>query len=88
MTPTKETAMAQEKARPLRARKKKEEALEPSAETPPAAKPRVRRKPPTKAGLTTTGPMEVATLAYLFWEKGEPGDAMEHWLRAEREIAA
>jgi Protein of unknown function (DUF2934) len=75
--------MAQEKARPLRARKKKEEAVGPSAETPPAAKPRARRKPPP-----TTGPMEVATLAYLFWEKGEPGDAMEHWLRAEREIAA
>ena len=32
--------------------------------------------------------MEVATLAYLLWERGEPGDAMEHWLRAEREIAA
>lgn len=77
--------MAQEKARPLRARKKKqeEEAVGPLAETAPAAKPRARRKPPT-----TTGPMEVATLAYLYWETGEPGDAMEHWLRAEREIAA
>jgi Protein of unknown function (DUF2934) len=81
--------MAQEKARPLRARKKKEEeAVGPSAETPPAAKPRARRKPPATTGPTTTGPMEVATLAYLFWETGEPGDAMEHWLRAEREIAA
>jgi hypothetical protein len=70
--------MAQEKARPTRARTKKDEA----AETKPAPKPRGRRKTPVNA------PMEVATLAYLFWEQGEPGDAMEHWLRAEREIAA
>ena len=71
--------MAQEKARPTRARTKKDTV----GEVEPAAKPKARRKPPAKKPL-----MEVATLAYLLWEQGEPGDAVEHWLRAEREIAA
>jgi len=33
-------------------------------------------------------PGDVATLAYLLWERGEPGDAAEHWIRAEQELAA
>lgn len=70
--------MAQEKARPTRARTKKDVVVESIA----AAKPRARRK------SVKRGPGEVATLAYFLWERGEPGDAMEHWLRAERELAA
>jgi Protein of unknown function (DUF2934) len=30
----------------------------------------------------------IAVHAYLLWEQGEPGDASEHWFRAERELAA
>ena len=79
---TKETAMAQEKARPTRARtaKKKEAGEKPAAKAP--APPRARRK----AG--EPDPAEIATLAYLLWERGEPGDATAHWLRAEQELAA
>jgi len=33
-------------------------------------------------------PGDIATLAYLIWEHGEPGDANDHWLRAEQELAA
>lgn len=29
---------------------------------------------------------QVAERAYLLWEQGEPGDATEHWLRAEAEL--
>jgi Protein of unknown function (DUF2934) len=76
--------MAQEKARPTRARKKAEvaPAVDGDAQSAPK-KPRARRQP-----VSTVGSADVATLAYLLWEQGEPGDAMEHWLRAEQEIAA
>ena len=30
----------------------------------------------------------VAERAYLLWERGEPGDQTEHWLRAEAELRA
>ena len=73
--------MAQEKARPLRSRTKKETA--PTAEGAATPKPRARRKP-----RPVSEPTQVETLAYLLWEQGEPGDALEHWLRAERELAA
>ena len=33
-------------------------------------------------------PGDVAVRAYLLWEQGEPGDATEHWLRAEQELMA
>jgi len=33
-------------------------------------------------------PGDVAVRAYLLWEQGEPGDATDHWLRAEQELAA
>jgi hypothetical protein len=74
--------MAQEKPRATRSRTKKDQA--PAAESMATPKTRVRRKP--KAAPEP--PMEVATLAYLYWEQGEPGGALEHWLRAERELAA
>lgn len=84
--------MAQEKARPTRARAKQDG---PDAEAP--AKPTTRKRRGTAVATPTsrarrkprsTTPNEVATLAYLLWERGEPGDATEHWLRAERELAA
>jgi hypothetical protein len=43
---------------------------------------------PRKAKVVVVQPDDVATLAYLLWERGEPGDADEHWLRAEQELAA
>ena len=74
--------MAQEKARPTRARtpKKKEADEKPAAKAP--ARPRATRK------AVEPNPAEIATLAYLMWERGEPGDATTHWLRAEQELAA
>lgn len=30
----------------------------------------------------------IAERAYLLWERGEHGDQMEHWLRAEAELSA
>lgn len=73
--------MAQEKPRTTRSRTKKD--APPAAEGTMTPKTRARRKP-----KLVEPPMEVATLAYLYWEQGEPGDAVEHWLRAERELAA
>ena len=77
--------MAQEKPRTTRSRTKKDE--EPAAEGTTTPKTRTRRKR-NVAEQAVEPPMEVATLAYLYWEQGEPGDAVEHWLRAERELAA
>jgi hypothetical protein len=69
--------MAQEKARPTRARKETE-----SEETQAAARPRRAKT------VLANDPETVAFHAYLLWERGEPGDAFEHWLRAEHETAA
>lgn len=73
--------MAQEKARATRARAKKDESKAVAA-TAKATRPRARR---SKKGASAE---ELATYAYLLWERGEPGDELEHWLRAERELAA
>jgi Protein of unknown function (DUF2934) len=68
-----------EKAKPPRRRTTK-------AETTPIAKTTTRTRKP-KASLSPA--LEtIAFHAYLLWERGEPGDASEHWLRAERELAA
>jgi hypothetical protein len=69
--------MAQEKARATRARKKQDE-------------PQVAQKPVKTVRRRTRKPAAetVAFHAYLLWERGEPGDATDHWLRAERELAA
>jgi nitrous oxide reductase len=48
----------------------------------PAA-PRAKKSQPV-----VVEPGDVATLAYLLWERGEPGDAAEHWLRAEQDLEA
>ena len=61
--------------------------------TASASKPATKKKAPAtprakKAPVATVEPGDVATLAYLLWERGEPGDAAEHWLRAEHELKA
>ena len=74
--------MAQEKARPTRARtaKKKEAGEKPVAKAPARRRANRNAVEPNRA--------EIATLAYLMWERGDPGDATAHWLRAEQELAA
>jgi hypothetical protein len=63
-----------------------------AASTPkPAAKKKTVAATSRSKRITTVAavePHDVATLAYLLWEQGEPGDAAEHWLRAEQELAA
>ncbi len=76
--------MAQEEARRARARKKKDE--KEATEAPSPAK--VARPKSRKRATESLGADVVAVRAYLLWEQGEPGDATEHWLRAERELAA
>ena len=58
-----------------------------------AAKATTKKKTPAtprakKTSVVAVEPGDVATLAYLLWERGEPGDAAEHWLRAEQELKA
>jgi hypothetical protein len=72
--------MAKEKARATRARATKK-ATDEAAAAKATPKRRTRKR-------AERSPDDVAVLAYLLWERGEPGDAMEHWLRAERELAA
>ena len=71
--------MAQEKARPTRARTTKQEAAK------SAAKP-TRKRAPVKTPCPSHD--AIATAAYRLWERGEPGDPTAHWLRAEQELAA
>jgi Protein of unknown function (DUF2934) len=71
--------MAKEKARATRTRATK--ATDEAAAAKAAPKRRTRKRVERSAD-------DVAVLAYLLWERGEPGDATEHWLRAERELAA
>ena len=61
--------------------------------TASAAKATTKKKAPAtprakKSQPVAVEPADVATLAYLLWEQGEPGDAAEHWLRAEQELKA
>ena len=94
--------MSEQKPRAPRARKKTTETEPVAAEatekrptrarkTAAATEPKPKRKAATaprrrKAAVLT--PDQVAFRAYLLWEQGEPGDAAEHWLRAEQELAA
>jgi hypothetical protein len=85
--------MADEKPRAPRARKK-------ASDTDAVAEPKTATKPAAKKKATTTTarrraavalvaePGHVAVRAYYLWQQGEPGDATEHWLRAEQELAA
>ena len=80
--------MAEQKPRAPRARKKTTETETVAAKTTPkkkAASSTSRRRPSV---TPATVPADVAVLAYLLWERGEPGDATEHWLRAEQELLA
>jgi hypothetical protein len=73
--------MAQEKARPTRARTTKKA---------PADKPAPKTATRKRASRTASAPRHdaIAAEAYRMWERGEPGDAVTHWLRAEQELAA
>ena len=80
--------MAEQKPRAPRARKK-----DAGTETVAAKAAPKRKVAPTTAGrrptvTPATEPADVAVRAYLLWEQGEPGDATEHWLRAEQELLA
>ena len=67
-----------EKAQPSRRKPTKATTVK-KATTTRMRKPKPASAPPADA---------IAFHAYLLWERGEPGDAGEHWLRAERELAA
>ncbi len=80
--------MAEQKPRAPRARKKTAKAEPGAAEAVAknkATSTTSRRRPIV---TPTTEPADVAVRAYLLWEQGEPGDATEHWLRAEQELLA
>jgi hypothetical protein len=86
-----EVAMAQEKPRATRARKKTTEIVEPTAVAPKqrkraTASTATQRSRKSTATLVPPSSELVAFHAYLLWERGEPGDAQEHWLRAEQEL--
>ena len=89
--------MAQEKARSTRARKKpdgepeavvQKKTTRTDAATPAAKKPATTRKPRKTPAPVVPATDAIAELAYLLWERGEPGDQTEHWLRAESELRA
>jgi hypothetical protein len=95
--------MAEEKPRAPRAQKKVTETekdvaaskstakrAKAATSTPKSAKKKTAAATsrPRQAKVVAVQPDDVATLAYLLWERGEPGDADEHWLRAEQELAA
>ena len=69
-----------EKAKQPRRRTPKAETTTPTAKATTRA-----RKPKAAVGPASEA---IAFHAYLLWERGEPGDAGEHWLRAERDLAA
>lgn len=59
-----------------------------TAKTAKTAKATPRaRNPKVAAQVVAYGPEHVAERAYYLWESGADGDQLEHWLRAERELA-
>ena len=76
--------MAQEKARSTRARKKPEG----EAGAVPTVEKTTTRKARKPAAAAEPAAEAIAQLAYLLWERGEPGGPTEHWLRAESELRA
>jgi len=92
--------MAEQKPRAARSRKKKAEAgavAETTVKRPSVAAAKPAEQPATKKTTTSRSrrklavavqPDEIAVRAYLLWEQGEPGDATDLWLRAERELVA
>ena len=79
--------MADEKPRAPRARKKVSDTDEAITKAPRKKKATTTTRRRTAVTLVTE-PDDVAVRAYYLWEQGEPGDATEHWLRAEQELAA
>jgi hypothetical protein len=89
--------MAQEKARASRARTKEDgesgaAAEQKAGKATPAKKPPAKKAPVRKVRTLASVPVPtaetIAERAYLLWERGEPGDQMDHWLRAEAELKA
>ncbi len=85
--------MAEENTRPGRGRKKadandaagkKKKATGAKAAAKKTTTPRARRPKLVPEPQRET----IAEHAYLLWERGEPGDETEHWLRAEAELRA
>jgi hypothetical protein len=87
----KQTTKAETEAAEGKTTAKRPSRAKAAASTPkPAAKKKMAAATsrPREATVAAVEPHDVATLAYLLWEQGEPGDAAEHWLRAEQELAA
>ena len=90
--------MAEENTRPSRGRKKDAATgAAGKAKKTTAAKRSAKKTTPKKATTTRSrrpklvlepSPEAIAEHAYLLWERGEPGDQTEHWLRAEAELRA
>lgn len=80
--------MAEQKPRAPRARKKAAETEPVAAKATAKKKPSTTPQPRRSRAKRAMGPGDVAVRAYLLWEQGEPGDATEHWLRAEQELLA
>jgi hypothetical protein len=53
-----------------------------------ATKTAVRPKRAVRRKKVTVTADEIAVRAYHLWEAGSPGDELEHWLQAERELVA
>jgi hypothetical protein len=51
-----------------------------------APKAGAKPKRPARRKQATVTADEIAVRAYHLWEAGTPGDELEHWLRAEREL--
>jgi hypothetical protein len=95
--------MAEENARPSRGRKK-DVTTDPAGSVDRKKKATAAKKAaPAKAKATTKKTTTrsrkpklvveptrdaIAEHAYLLWERGEPGDETQHWLRAEAELRA
>jgi hypothetical protein len=89
--------MAEENTRPSRGRKKDAATGAAGKAGTTTAKSTAKKTTAKKATTPRTRRPElvpepsseaIAEHAYLLWERGEPGDQTEHWLRAEAELRA
>jgi hypothetical protein len=82
-------AAAEQEPRPG-ARKTAAKAETKAAATKKTAASKATRAPAKRTRKPAVGaeplPDAIAEHAYLLWERGEPGDQTEHWLRAEAEL--
>ena len=79
--------MAEDKPRAPRARKKANDTEGVATKTAAKKKPATTTTRRRKTVAAAAQPGDVAVRAYYLWEQGEPGDATDHWLRAEQELA-